>query len=368
MSQPMTRRASFSTTSWEVCPPLLPRTSMIRPPNRISVRRSRWKCGPALPHHVRDVQVAQAAVAELADQARAGRRPSPGSAAGARRAAARRPRPRGSPDPGRTVSSTGLPAVPASSGHGPRTGSTGCPSTATSSSPGRTATPGAASGERARGSDDSPGSTRSTSQRPAGSRDRSAPSWPTGGQAGRPARSPRRPGRRRRATCRARRPPPTAGRRSRPAPRIRSSSGRYGGQHAVPVHPGHVRDPEVPAHHPPGLGVGVPPQRGRVGGEPGPGQVDGDHVVGGVVVLLAVGRHDLQLVAVLDDQPGAVAADGEPVELVGQLGDLALAQVVALQGAGAARRRRGRRRSRRARRATGSRSQARPPLTARRPE
>ena len=83
------------------------------------------------------------------------------------------------PPEGNTVSSTGWPAVPASSGHGPRTGSTGCPSTATTWSPGRTATPGAASGERARGSDDSPGSTRSTSQRPEPSRDRSAPSWPT---------------------------------------------------------------------------------------------------------------------------------------------------------------------------------------------
>ena len=78
------------------------------------------------------------------------------------------------------VSSTGLPAVPASSGQGPRRGSTGCPSTATSSSPGLTATPGAASGERARGSDDSPGSIRSTTQRPAASREMSAPSWPTG--------------------------------------------------------------------------------------------------------------------------------------------------------------------------------------------
>ena len=123
---------------------------------------------PALAHHVRDVQVAEPAVAELADRAAAAGHPvlvaQPPLAAQrhdddparlARRAA-------------RTVSSTGLPAVPASSGHGPRTGSTGRPSTATISSPGRTATPGAASGERARGSDDSPGSTRSTSQRPAG--------------------------------------------------------------------------------------------------------------------------------------------------------------------------------------------------------
>jgi hypothetical protein len=75
----------------------------------------------------------------------------------------------------------------------------------------------------------------------------------------------------------------------------------------------------------------VPPQRHRVGLEPGPGQVDGDDLGGGVVVLLALGRDDLHLVVVLDHQAGAVAADREPVEPGGQLGDLALAQVVALQ-------------------------------------
>ena len=62
----------------------------------------------------------------------------------------------------------------------------------------------------------------------------------------------------------------------------------------------------------------------------GPGQVDRDHVAGRAVLFLAVGRHDPQVVVILDQQPGAVAADGEPVELLGQLGDLALAQVVAL--------------------------------------
>ncbi len=49
ISQPMTRRASFSTTSWEMCPPLFPRTSMTRPLNPISVRRSRWKCAQPSP-------------------------------------------------------------------------------------------------------------------------------------------------------------------------------------------------------------------------------------------------------------------------------------------------------------------------------
>ena len=120
------------------------------------------------------------------------------------------------------MSSTGWPAVPASSGHGPRTGSTGCPSTATSSSPGRTATPGAASGERARGSDDSPGSTRSTIQRPEPSRDRSAPSWPTGGCFG------AAPGACCTYECDVPVSPSTSQSRSAKSaePRIRSSSGR----------------------------------------------------------------------------------------------------------------------------------------------
>src|SRR5579859_912254 len=83
-----------------------------------------------------------------------------------------------------TVSSAGLPTVPASSGAGPSTGSTGRPSTATISSPARTTTPGASSGDRARGSDDSPGSTRSTTQRPEPSRETSAPSSPTAAAAG----------------------------------------------------------------------------------------------------------------------------------------------------------------------------------------
>ena len=136
---------------------------------------------PALAHHVRDVQVAEPSVAELADQLAPGRPPSPGSAAAGPSAAARPRRvvPRRRTAGGRSARRA-CRAVPASSGQGPRAESTGCPSTATSSSPGPTAAPGAASGERARGSDDSPGSTRSTSQRPAASREMSAPSWPTG--------------------------------------------------------------------------------------------------------------------------------------------------------------------------------------------
>ncbi len=101
-------------------------------------------------------------------------------------------------------------------------------------------------------------------------------------------------------------------------------------QHAVPVHAGQVRGPEVTADDAAHLGVGVPPQRRRVGGEPGPGQVDGHRVVR-VMVVLVLGRHHPQLVVVPDDQLGAIAADLEPVEFVGQLGDLALAQVEPLQ-------------------------------------
>ena len=100
-------------------------------------------------------------------------------------------------------------------------------------------------------------------------------------------------------------------------------------EYAVPVHPGHVRIPEIPAQVPPCLAVGVPPQRGRVGLEPGPGQVDGDGLPR--VVVLARRRDDPQLVVVADDDPGAVAADAEPVQPAGQLLDLALAQVEALQ-------------------------------------
>ena len=49
------------------------------------------------------------------------------------------------------------------------------------------------------------------------------------------------------------------------------------------------------------------------------------------MVLLVLGRQDAQLVAVLDHQPGAVAADVEPVELADQFGDFALAQVEPFQ-------------------------------------
>jgi hypothetical protein len=74
----------------------------------------------------------------------------------------------------------------------------------------------------------------------------------------------------------------------------------------------------------------MPPQRGRVGLEPGPGLVHRDGL--GPFVALTGGRHDPQLVTIADDQPRAVAADVEPVDLGGDLGDLALAQVEPFQG------------------------------------
>ena len=109
--------------------------------------------GPALTNHVRDVQVTQPAVAELAHLAA----------------------PAGHP-----VLVPQPPLVTQRDDHDLAwfRGGSGPPSTATTSSPGRTATPGASSGDRARGSEDSPGSTRPTSQRPAPSRVRSAPSSP----------------------------------------------------------------------------------------------------------------------------------------------------------------------------------------------
>jgi hypothetical protein len=47
--------------------------------------------------------------------------------------------------------------------------------------------------------------------------------------------------------------------------------------------------------------------------------------------VLALGGNDPQLIVVADDDPGAVAADAEPVQLACQLLDLALAQVETLQ-------------------------------------
>ena len=69
-SQAMTRRASFSITSCEVCPPRLPRTSRMSPSSGHLGAQVAVEVGPALADHVRHVQVADPAVAELADQAR----------------------------------------------------------------------------------------------------------------------------------------------------------------------------------------------------------------------------------------------------------------------------------------------------------
>src|SRR5580693_2639172 len=132
--------------------------------------------GPALADHVGDMQVADPPVAELAHPL-----PAPGHPVLVAQPALRvtTTARRGSPPrAGPIVSSTGLPAAPTSSGPGP-VPSSNWPSTASSVSPALTWAPGAASGERARGSEDSPGSTRLTVHRPSPSRARSAPSRPT---------------------------------------------------------------------------------------------------------------------------------------------------------------------------------------------
>ena len=83
-------------------------------------------------------------------------------------------------------------------------------------------------------------------------------------------------------------------------------------QHAVPVHPGHVGRPVVPAHDPAGLVVGALPQLRRVLAEPGPGEVHADLFAAGVVGL-AVGRDHPDVIVIPDDGPLAVAADREAV-------------------------------------------------------
>ena len=84
----------------------------------------------------------------------------------------------GEPPPAdRSSSSTIEFAAPANNGAGPST-PTGFPSTPTTASPTAAATPAARSGDRALGSDESPGRIRRIRQVPSGSGDRSAPSNP----------------------------------------------------------------------------------------------------------------------------------------------------------------------------------------------
>ncbi len=102
-------------------------------------------------------------------------------------------------------------------------------------------------------------------------------------------------------------------------------------QHPVPVHPGHIRDPEVMPDDPARLRVRAPPQRRRVGLEPGPGQVHPDPVVAVAGVVLVLGRHHGEVIGIPDHQPPAVPAHLEPVGLAGHLGALAAAEVEALE-------------------------------------
>jgi len=102
-------------------------------------------------------------------------------------------------------------------------------------------------------------------------------------------------------------------------------------QHGVPVDVGHVRHPVLVPHCPASLGVGGLPERRRTGQEPGPGQVNCDPVIGAVWVGLPVGRHHENLVAVPDDQPGAVPTRLESVHLVNQLSGLRALDLEVLQ-------------------------------------
>ena len=65
VSQPCTRRASFSSTSSETWPPLLSRTSTTSASRATSRMQVPVQLGPAVGHHVRDVQVADAAAGGL---------------------------------------------------------------------------------------------------------------------------------------------------------------------------------------------------------------------------------------------------------------------------------------------------------------
>ena len=216
-----------------------------------------------------------------------------------------------------------LATASASSGQGPCTGSTGCPSTASRTSPGRTPAPGAASGERASGSDDSPGAPGPPARhrrRPGPGRRRVCPTSDTRHQArNRRHVGVQRPSRRRLQHQQSRR---CCG--SGPAATV--LLGRSPSQ----SHAGRVRVREVAAHEPPGLHVGVPP--GAAGSAWNRARDLSTVTVSAASSRLPERRHDPQLVVVVHDQPGAVAADVEPVDLAGDLGDLALAQVVPFQG------------------------------------
>ena len=252
----MTRRASFSTTSCggvaaAVPPDVHDQALAGHLDAQVAV-----ELRPAGADHVGDVQVAEPAAASLADVGRArlghpvlvAQRPLVGERHDhdrVPRVAARRP--------GRRSARPACRAVPDQ--QRARAAPAGRPAgrpRRRSRRPARTATPGAASGERARGSEDSPGRTRSTRQHAV------LVAGEVGAeQARRGAASPvvRRAG----VTyaCEVPSSPCTSHSRSTKSSgvAIRSSSGPVAVEHAVPVDAAHVRRPEVVAHEPAGLVV-----------------------------------------------------------------------------------------------------------------
>ncbi len=103
-------------------------------------------------------------------------------------------------------------------------------------------------------------------------------------------------------------------------------------EHALPVDAAHVGAPEVVAHEPTGLGVGLAPLGGAVHDHPDAGQVDVDGVGRVVVgVDLAVGRHEPQRRPVGDHHPLAVAGHRVGVHALREDLGLELGQVEPLQ-------------------------------------
>ncbi|GHI33689.1 hypothetical protein Sdagh_54190 [Streptomyces daghestanicus] len=101
------------------------------------------------------------------------------------------------------------------------------------------------------------------------------------------------------------------------------------GEDRVPVDAAHVRLPEEGAGQPPGLLVRLPPLGARVDPVQDAAGVDPG---GGVAVAGLGGGHGAQVALVEDDEPGAVAADREPVEVVDQFGLAGLGGAEVLQG------------------------------------
>lgn len=101
---------------------------------------------------------------------------------------------------------------------------------------------------------------------------------------------------------------------------------------AVPVDTAHVRAPEVVPHDAAGLLVHLPPLGRGVDGLPDAAEVDRDVRVAVVVARgTAVARYDLQPAVGPQQDPLAVAADGEVVGVGGEVFEALLGEVVALE-------------------------------------